>query len=72
MNEQEMLATLVGRSVALFPMEVGGLLVKNGVVVNSENMDTSALVDGVFAGLFGSEGFRNDFTKLVESNVELI
>ena len=72
MNEQEALATIVGRTVALFPMEVGDLLVKNGVVVNSENLDTSALVDGVFAGLFGSETFKNDFTNLVESNVEFI
>jgi hypothetical protein len=72
MNEEEALATIVGRTVALFPMEVSDLLVKNGVVVNSNNLDTSALVDGVFAGLFGSEGFRNDFSKLVESNVEFI
>jgi hypothetical protein len=72
MDEQEALATIVGRTVALFPMEVSDLLVKNGVVVNSNNLDTSALVDGVFAGLFGSEGFRNDFSKLVESNVEFI
>jgi hypothetical protein len=72
MNEQEALATIVGRTVALFPKEVGDLLVKNGVVVNSENLDTSALVDGVFAGLFGSEAFKADFTKLVEANVEFI
>ena len=72
MNEQEMLANLVGRMVALFPMQVGDLLVKNGVIVNSDNLDTSALVDGVFAGLFGSESFRQDFTMLVESNVESI
>jgi hypothetical protein len=72
MNEQEMLANLVGRMVALFPMEVGDLLVKNGVIVNSDNLDTSALVDGVFAGLFGSEAFKADFAKLVEANVEFI
>jgi hypothetical protein len=62
----------VGRTVALFPMEVGDLLVKNGVIINSENMDTSSLIDGVFAGLFGSEAFKTDFTNLVESNVEFI
>jgi hypothetical protein len=72
MNEQEMLATIVGRTVALFPTQVGDLLVKNGVVVNSDNLYTSALIDGVFAGLFGSEAFKKDFTALVESNVELI
>jgi len=72
MTEQEILATIVGRTVALFPAQVADLLVKNGVVVNSDNLDTSALVDGVFAGLFGSESFKSDFTKLVESNVESI
>jgi len=72
MNEQQALATIVGRTVALFPMEVGDLLVKNGVIINSENMDTSSLIDGVFAGLFGSEAFKTDFTNLVESNVEFI
>ena len=72
MNQQEALATIVGRTVALFPMEVGDLLVKNGVIINSDNLDTSALIDGVFAGLFGSEGFKNDFSNLVESNVEFI
>jgi hypothetical protein len=72
MNEQQVLATIVGRTVALFPMELGDLLVKNGVIINSDNLDTSALVDGVFAGLSGSEGFKNDFTNLVESNVEFI
>jgi len=72
MNEQQVLATIVGRTVALFPMELGDLLVKNGVIINSENLDTSALVDGVFAGLSGSEAFKNDFTNLVESNVEFI
>jgi hypothetical protein len=72
MSEQEILATIVGRTVALFPMQVGDLLVKNGVVVNSDNLDTSALVDGVFAGLFGSESFKKDFAMLVESNVESI
>ena len=72
MTEQEILATIVGRTVALFPAQVGDLLVKNGVVVNSDNLDTSALVDGVFAGLFGSEAFKADFTNLVESNVEFI
>jgi hypothetical protein len=72
MNEQQVLATIVGRTVALFPMELGDLLVKNGVIINSDNLDTSALVDGVFAGLSGSEAFKNDFTNLVESNVEFI
>jgi hypothetical protein len=72
MNEQQVLATIVGRTVALFPMELGELLVKNGVIINSDNLDTSALVDGVFAGLSGSETFKNDFTNLVESNVEFI
>jgi predicted alpha/beta superfamily hydrolase len=59
MNEEQLLATIVGRTVALFPMEISELLVQNGVVVNSDNLDTSALVDGVFAGIFGSEKFRN-------------
>jgi hypothetical protein len=72
MNEQQVLATIVGRTVALFPMELSDLLVKNGVIINSDNLDTSALVDGVFAGLSGSEAFKNDFTNLVESNVEFI
>jgi hypothetical protein len=72
MNEKEALATIVGRTVSLFPMEVNELLVKNGVVIDSNNLNTSDLIDGVFAGLFGSEGFRNDFSKLVESNVEFI
>jgi hypothetical protein len=72
MNEKEALATIVGRTVALFPMEVSDLLVKNGVVIDSNNLNTSNLIDGVFAGLFGSEGFRNDFSNLVESNVEFI
>jgi hypothetical protein len=72
MNEQQVLATIVGRTVALFPMELGDLLVKNGVIINSDNLDTSALVDGVFAGLSGSEAFKNDFTNLVESNIEFI
>jgi hypothetical protein len=72
MNQQQALATIVGRTVALFPMEVGELLVKNGVVINSNNLDTSSLIDGVFAGLFGSEAFKNDFSNLVESNVEFI
>ena len=72
MNKQQALATIVGRTVALFPMEVGELLVKNGVVINSNNLDTSSLIDGVFAGLFGSEAFKNDFSNLVESNVEFI
>jgi hypothetical protein len=72
MNEKEALATIVGRTVALFPMEVSDLLVKNGVVIDSNNLNTSDLIDGVFAGLFGSEGFRNDFSNLVESNVEFI
>lgn len=72
MNEEQLLATIVGRTVALFPMEISELLVQNGVVINSENLDTSALVDGVFAGIFGSEKFRNDFSKFVEANVEFI
>jgi hypothetical protein len=72
MNEKEALATIVGRTVALFPMEVSDLLAKNGVVIDSNNLNTSNLIDGVFAGLFGSEGFRNDFSNLVESNVEFI
>jgi len=72
MNEKEALATIVGRTVALFPMEVSDLLVKNGVVIDSNNLNTSDLIDGVFAGLFGSEGFRNDFSNLVESNVKFI
>lgn len=72
MNEKEALSTIVGRTVALFPMEVSDLLVKNGVVIDSNNLNTSNLIDGVFAGLFGSEGFRNDFSNLVESNVEFI
>ena len=72
MNEKEALATIVGRTVSLFPMEVSELLVKNGVVIDSNNLNTSDLIDGVFAGLFGSEGFRNDFSNLVESNVKFI
>jgi len=72
MNEEQALATIVGRTVALFPMEVSELLVQNGVVINSENLDTSELIDGVFAGLFGSERFRNDFERLVENNKEFI
>jgi hypothetical protein len=72
MNEEQALATIVGRTVALFPMEVSELLIQNGVVINSENLDTSALIDGVFAGIFGSQRFRNEFTELVEGNTEFI
>ena len=72
MNEEQALATIVGRTVALFPMEVSELLVQNGVVINSENLDTSALIDGVFAGIFGSQRFRNEFAELVEGNKEFI
>jgi hypothetical protein len=72
MNEEQALATIVGRTVALFPMEVSELLAQNGVVLNSDNLDTPALIDGVFAGILGSEGFRKDFTRLVEENKEFI
>lgn len=72
MNEQELLAILIGRTVGLFPKEVAELLQKNAVVVDAENYNVSELIEAVINGLSSSEPFRNDFASFVEANKELI
>jgi len=72
MSEQEVLAIIIGRTVALFPMQVVGLLQKNAVVLDAQNYNVSQLIEAVVSGLSSSESFRNDFASFVEANKELI
>lgn len=72
MSEQEVLAIIIGRTVALFPMQIVGLLQKNAVVLDAQNYNDSQLIEAVVSGLSSSESFRNDFVSFVEANKELI
>lgn len=72
MSEQEVLAVIIGRTVALFPSQVKELLKKNAVVLDAENYDTSKLIETVINGLTSSQPFAIDFQNLVKSNESLI
>lgn len=71
MNEQK-ISTLVGAMVGLFPFEIQSLLTKNGVVIDSNNLNLDELVSATFSGLDKSMSFRQDFINLYFSNEELI
>ncbi len=72
MNEQEVLAIIIGRTVAIFPSEVAEMLNKNAVVLDAQNYDIPQLIEAVTNGLVFSESFRNDFASFVEAKKELI
>lgn len=72
MNEQELLAIIIGRTVALFPEKIKELLQKNAVVLDAKNYDVSELIEAVINGISSSESFRNDFALFVDANKELI
>ena len=72
MEKQDILAIIIGRTVALFPNEVSNLLTLNGVAVDSSNYNTSELVNAVVNGLTSSESFKVDFANFVELNKEII
>lgn len=72
MNEQELLAIIIGRTVGLFPEKVKELLQKHAVVLDAQNYNVSELIEAVINGLSSSESFRNDFASFVEANKELI
>lgn len=68
----EKLSTLVGGMVGLFPTEIQDLLTKNGVVVDTINLNIDNLVTATFYALDKSVSFRKDFINLYFSNEELI
>jgi len=72
MEQQDMLAVIIGRTVALFPNQVANLLTLNGVVVDASNYNTSQLVTAVVNGLTSSESFKVDFANFVELNQQVI
>ena len=72
MDNTKLLAIVIGRTVAIFPNEIKAMLIKNAIVVDAENLNTSQLVDAVIDGLMSSESFRNDFGLFIESNKEII
>jgi len=72
MSEQEVLAIIIGRSVALFPSEIAFLLQKNAVVIDAQYYNVSQLVESVVNGISSSESFRNDFGLFVENNKSII
>lgn len=71
MNEQK-IGTLVGGMVGLFPTEITELLTKNGVVVDTINLNIDNLVTATFYALDTSVSFRKDFINLYKNNEELI
>lgn len=71
MNEQK-ISTLVGGMVGLFPTEITDLLTKNGVVVDTINLNIDNLVTATFYALDKSVSFRKDFIDLYKKNEELI
>lgn len=71
MNEQK-IGTLVGGMVGLFPTEIQDLLTKNGVVVDTINLNIDNLVTATFYALDTSVSFRKDFINLYKNNEELI
>jgi hypothetical protein len=71
MNEQK-IATLVGGMVGLFPIEITELLTKNGVVVDTINLNIDNLVTATFYALDKLVSFRKDFINLYKNNEELI
>jgi hypothetical protein len=68
----EKLSTLVGGMVGLFPTQIQDLLTKNGVVVDTINLNIDNLVTATFYALDKSVSFRKDFINLYFSNEELI
>jgi hypothetical protein len=68
----EKLSTLVGGMVGLFPAEITELLTKNGVVVDTINLNIDNLVTATFYALDKSVSFRKDFIDLYFANEELI
>jgi hypothetical protein len=68
----EKLSTLVGGMVGLFPIQIQDLLTKNGVVVDTINLNIDNLVTATFYALDKSVSFRKDFINLYFSNEELI
>lgn len=68
----EKLSTLVGGMVGLFPAEITQLLTKNGVVVDTINLNIDNLVTATFYALDKSVSFRKDFIDLYFANEELI
>lgn len=71
MKEQK-IGTLVGGMVGLFPTEITELLTKNGVVVDTINLNIDNLVTATFYALDTSVSFRKDFVNLYKDNEELI
>ena len=71
MNEQK-ISTLVGGMVGLFPTEITELLTKNGVVVDTINLNIDNLVTATLYALDKSVSFRKDFINLYFSNEQLI
>lgn len=72
MEKSKLLAYVIGRTVAIYPNQIKAMLLKNAVVVDAENYDTTQLVDAVADGLISSESFRSDFDLFIQENKEVI
>jgi hypothetical protein len=68
----EATSIIIGKTVALFSINIKEMLTKNGIVLDANLYNTEQLIDAVFTGLDSSPSFLKDFSDFVKLNKDLL
>lgn len=66
MIDEQLLSSIIGSSVGMYPNEIAEMLVRNNVLAPAPEYTIDQLVDGVFIGLNQNPTFAQEYASYLE------
>jgi hypothetical protein len=67
MTQEELISTIIGKTIGLYPNELINILTKNGVVVDADNLDVNKLIVATFNGINTNPTFKSELASFIDS-----